>query len=68
RYTLGRGTAVSLSVYDVLGRKVKEVALGMQPAGAHEILLDATDLSPGLYVYRLGSDVYSETKRMMVVK
>ncbi len=67
-YDLPRLSDVMLTVYDVLGRQVIELASGTQPAGTYEVSFDATDLLSGVYFYRLQAGDYVETKRMMVMK
>lgn len=67
-YELPRLSEVTLTVYDVLGRKVTVLASGTQPAGTYEVTFDATELPSGIYFYRLAAGDYVETKRMVVVK
>jgi hypothetical protein len=67
-YALPQAADVRLSVYDVLGRQVRELASSMQPAGIHEVIFDATGLPSGIYIYRLQAGDYEETRRMVVVK
>jgi uncharacterized protein (TIGR03790 family) len=59
---------ITLDVFDVLGRKVATVVKENLPAGSHDVVFDATDLTSGVYYYRLTSNGFSQTKRMMIVK
>jgi hypothetical protein len=59
---------VTLTVYDVLGRQVRELASGTKPAGTYEVTFDAGGLPSGLYFYRLQAGSYVETKRMVIVR
>jgi hypothetical protein len=68
RYALPEPAEVELTVYDVLGRTIRELASGTQPAGTYEVTFDATGLPSGVYFYRLQAGDYVETKRMVVAK
>lgn len=67
-YSLRRGSEVSFSVYDVLGRQITDLVSGTKPAGAYEVTFDATGLPSGVYIYRLQAGNYVETKPMVIVK
>jgi endo-1,4-beta-xylanase len=55
-------------VFDVIGRTVRVLASGTQPAGSYEVTFEATALPSGVYFYRLEAGDYVETKRMVVVR
>jgi hypothetical protein len=64
---------VKLTVFDITGRIVTELANGNMNAGNYEMNFDGTGISSGVYFYRL--DVtgdaglsFSETKKMILVK
>jgi len=59
---------VSLRVYDVMGREVKVLVDGVQGAGEYSVVMDATGLSSGVYVYQLRAGGYVFTRKMMLVK
>jgi hypothetical protein len=67
-YALPQAAAVTLTVVDVLGRTIRELASGTKPAGTYKVSFDATGLPSGVYFYRLHAADYVETKRMVVVK
>jgi len=59
-YQLTTKSDVEVTVYDVLGRVVRKIAAGTQPAGSHTILWDGTNTSgqrvaEGVYFYALTS-------------
>jgi len=60
--------SVTLSVFDITGRKVAEIANGTYPAGTHTIRFDATPLSSGMYIYHLSTKDHSVTKSMTLLK
>ncbi len=76
RYSIPSGVetlhATSLRVYDILGREVAVLVNQRQAAGRYEVKFDAGSasggLSSGMYIYRLKSGSFSDSKRMILVK
>ena len=66
-YDLPAASDVTLTVVDLLGRTIRELASGTQPAGTYQLSFDASGLPSGVYFYRLQAGDYSQTKRMVVV-
>ena len=50
------------------GREVERLSEGNQPAGVHQFKWNATNVSSGIYFYRLRSGGFTETKKMVLVK
>ncbi len=67
-YTLPAKSRVSLHIYDVLGRTVQQLDLGMISQGTYEIEFDGSSLSSGIYFYRLVTDFGQETRKMVLMK
>jgi hypothetical protein len=59
---------VTLKVYDISGREVSVLVNEILNPGVYEIRFDGGDLPSGTYFYRLITDYYSETRRMVMVK
>lgn len=64
---------VQLVVYNVLGQQVKTIHRGDLAAGSYRAEFAATDnsgapLPSGIYFYRLSAGVYSETRRMALLR
>ncbi len=59
---------VSLNVYDQLGKEVKTLSFGFKNAGTYEINFDGSELSTGVYFYRLKAAEFSDIKRMILIK
>ena len=64
----GSGQHTSLRVYDVLGREVATLVNETKPAGEYTVHFDATNLTSGVYYYRLTAGAFSETKKMIVTR
>lgn len=58
----------NLKVYDLLGREVATLVNDEMPAGSYEIEFDAAELTSGIYFYRLMTDNFSDTRKMLVMK
>jgi len=67
-YILPKPQFVTLNIYDLLGRKVKSLVNAKQQAGQYDIRIGASELSSGIYLYRLQTDEFSETKKMILLK
>ena len=69
-FTLPERAAVSLKVYDVMGREVATLANNRSfTSGSHTLTFDASTLASGVYIYRLTMDSgMTLTKKMMIVK
>jgi hypothetical protein len=67
-YQLAIDNWVSIKVYDVLGREVATLVDGKMGAGSHEVTFDGSNLPSGVYVYRLVSGTFHESKRMILMK
>lgn len=67
-YALPEAAEVTLTVYDVLGRKVKRLVQSAHAAGFHRAQFDASGLPSGTYLYRLRAGTFTKTKRMVVVR
>jgi hypothetical protein len=62
------GSQVQLKVYDVLGNEVATLVNEEKPAGSYEVDFDASQLSSGIYFYKLQEGSFFETKKMLLLK
>jgi photosystem II stability/assembly factor-like uncharacterized protein len=68
RYELPKNCFVTIKIFDNLGRLVKILINEKQDMGRYKVKFIADGLSSGIYFYRLTSDDFSETKRMIFIK
>lgn len=68
RFSLPQSADVKLTVFDITGKVVAELANGNFNAGTYEADWNAAMLSSGTYFYRLTAGRYTETKKMILVK
>jgi hypothetical protein len=71
-YTLENAGMVSLKVYNVLGHEVATLVNGRQEAGSYSVLFGANEttsnLSSGVYFFRLEAGSFVSTKKLTLVK
>ncbi len=67
-FALPKSGLVTLKVYDILGREVSTLVNEVKNAGTYTVEFDASNLSSGIYFYRLESNGYSAIKKMMLLK
>ena len=68
RYEIPKNSLVKIVVLDELGREIETLVNERQNAGTYEVTLNATHYSSGVYFYRLTTEGYNETKKMMLIK
>jgi hypothetical protein len=59
---------VMLKVYDILGREVKTLVNELKSPGKYSVDFNGTELSSGVYFYRLESNSFTDIKRMLLIK
>ncbi|MBU1984483.1 T9SS type A sorting domain-containing protein [bacterium] len=67
-FDLAEPGLVRLSVFNILGEHVAELARGPMAAGRHLVSFDGSGLATGMYVYRLEVDGWAAERRMMLTK
>jgi flagellar hook assembly protein FlgD len=72
-FSLPRRSHIELSVYNILGQRVTQLVNGTLPAGEHVTEWDgnAADGRPaasGVYLYRLKTREFTETKKMLLLR
>ena len=73
RYALPEQSQVVLTVYDMLGRKVRTLVNGAQDAGYRTVMWNATSdlgtpVSAGMYIYTIRANEFYEVKKMILLK
>jgi photosystem II stability/assembly factor-like uncharacterized protein len=67
-YSVPKSSHVNISVYDALGRKVETLIDEKKDAGNYEAQWNASKYSSGLYFYKMQTEGYTETKKMILTK
>jgi len=68
KFDLPNAGNLTLKVYNQLGKEVEVLSDGFRNAGSYEINFDASQLSSGVYFYKIVSADISLTKKMLLIK
>ncbi|NOX36736.1 MAG: T9SS type A sorting domain-containing protein [Calditrichaeota bacterium] len=63
-----RRSHVTLTIYDLLGRRVKTLVDASLSPGLHKISFDGSNLSSGIYFYQLKAGSVTYTRRMAIIR
>jgi len=67
-FVLPKASKLTLRVFNLLGQQVSELANGRFTAGRHSVTFDGSNLSSGIYFYRLQTASNVMTKKLTLVK
>ncbi|NLT51189.1 MAG: T9SS type A sorting domain-containing protein [Ignavibacteria bacterium] len=67
-YQLPMNSFVTLKVYNMLGQEITTLVNEQKPAGNYEVKFDASNLSSGVYVYRLLAGDFNASYKMLLLK
>ncbi|HAY34191.1 MAG TPA: hypothetical protein DCY06_08635 [Bacteroidetes bacterium] len=68
RYDLPNDNFVSIKIYDITGREIKSLVNEFKPAGRYIIAFNASNLSSGIYYYKIKAGDFTQVKKMMLIK
>ncbi len=68
KFSLTETNLTILTIYDVIGRKVKTLVNERLAPGAYEVVFDASTLASGTYFYILNSGSHTMKKKMILLK
>ncbi|MFQ5570778.1 MAG: fibronectin type III domain-containing protein, partial [Rhodothermales bacterium] len=68
RFDLPESAHVSLVIYDMLGRVVETLVSDTLPAGEFSFAWDATHRPSGIYLARLQTGTFSQTRQLLLLK
>ncbi len=65
---IGKNIDVTIVVYDILGRKIQTLIDEALEPGSYEVIFDGSQLTSGIYYYKLITKEFTETKKMILIK
>ena len=73
RYDLPENSRINITIYDMLGRQVKNLINQTQDAGYRSVHWNATDdygnpVSAGIYLYQIQASEFVQTKKLVLLK
>ncbi len=67
-YQLPKAEFITVKIFDTISNDVKTIVKENEPAGVHEVNFDASQLSSGIYLYRIDAGTFHQSKKMLLVK
>jgi photosystem II stability/assembly factor-like uncharacterized protein len=67
-YSIAKEGLVTLKIYNIIGEEVITLVNENMQVGNYSVSLSATNLSSGIYLYKLSAGSYVETKKMILLK
>jgi hypothetical protein len=68
KFALPKAEDVIIEVYNTLGQKVEILLNQHMKAGQHEVELNASNLSSGVYFYKIEAGEFQDVKKMILLK
>ena len=67
-YSIPEASNVKIEIYDVLGNKIQTLVDDNKSAGNYSVNFNGSELSSGIYFYRLSAGQFIQTKKMILLK
>ena len=67
-YEIPTSGLVTIKIYDVLGREIETLVNKEKSPGKYKVEFDGSNFASGLYFYRITSNNFSQTKKMLLIK
>jgi len=68
KYTVLSRGEVNLSIFNILGERLKEIVNETEDEGIYKVNVDMSRFSSGVYIYRIITPDYSLSKKMILIK
>lgn len=68
RYQLPKQSNVVVKIFDILGTEITTLVDEDKPTGIYEVSFNASNLSSGVYFYRISAGDFNSTKKMILLK
>ncbi len=68
RYSIPKSGHVKLQVYDVLGKEVATLVNEVKAVGHYNVVFNADHLASGVYYYRIKSNNFENTKKLILLR
>ena len=67
-YSIPSQSHVTLKIFDILGREVETLVNKQQSQGNYEVSFDASNLTSGVYFYRIQAGKFVDSKKMLLLR
>ena len=67
-YQMPANSFVSLKLFDIRGREIMTLVDGVREAGPHDVVLDGSRLSSGIYFYAMKAGQFNSVRKLLLLK
>jgi len=67
-FSIPKSGYVNLTVFDLLGKEAASLVNEVKSAGNYEVNFNASNLSSGIYIYKITSGEFTSSKQMILIK
>jgi hypothetical protein len=67
-YTIPKQDYVEITIYNIFGEEVARLVNEVKESGTHSILFNAENLASGMYYYKIETESYVATKKLLLLK
>lgn len=68
KYTIPKAGFVSIKVFDMLGREISTLVNEEKQTGNYEVEFNATNLASGIYIYKMQTGSFMNSKKIILIK
>jgi hypothetical protein len=68
RYSIPSVSKVEIMIYDLLGNEIATLINEQKNPGNYEINFDASGLASGVYIYKMRTSTFTDTKKMLLLR
>ena len=68
RFSLPKQTKLKINLYSILGELIETIAEGNYDIGNYKVNFNADNLPSGVYLYRIESSFFTQTKKMILLR
>jgi hypothetical protein len=68
KFSILNNENVKLKVYDLLGKEITTLVNNHLTTGTYDVNFDGSNLNSGVYVYRIETDNFTDSKKMILIK
>jgi flagellar hook assembly protein FlgD len=68
KYQLRNASDVQISIYEISGNLVKTLVNDYKTSGYYQVIWDASDLSSGVYFYKINAGSFYDVKKCILIK
>lgn len=68
QYSVAKSSVVNLKIFDLLGREVATLVSEEQTPGSRKVQWNATNFASGMYLVRMSTNYFTDTKKILLMK